>query len=91
MFSSAGRRVAYQPRFMSDAADVDRTAARRHSLGNSLLVNRGDGAFRDESDRAGVRMGRWAWGAQFVDINNDGYDDLIVPNGFLTNQHKDDL
>ncbi len=81
----------HSPEGESGAPDADRTAARRHSLGNSLLVNGGDGAFRDESDRAGVRMGRWAWGAQFVDINNDGYDDLIVPNGFLTNEHKDDL
>jgi hypothetical protein len=60
-------------------------------LGNTLLVNQGDGTFRDGSEQAGVRMGRWAWGAKFLDFNNDGYDDLMVPNGFLTNEHKDDL
>ena len=91
MFSSAGRRIAYQSRFMSDATSEAKDGAKRHSLGNSLLVNRGDGTFRDESETAGVRMGRWAWGAKFLDFNNDGFDDLMVPNGFLTNEYKDDL
>lgn len=91
MFSSAGRRVAYQSRFMATAPASARGGARRHSLGNSLFANDGKGRFQDRSDVAGVRMGRWAWGAKFVDFNNDAYDDLIVPNGFLTNQHKDDL
>ncbi|NOT01184.1 MAG: VCBS repeat-containing protein [Phycisphaerales bacterium] len=91
MFSSAGQRIAYQPRFKSDAAPSMREQIQRHSLGNSLFVNRGDGRFDDISDAAGVRMGRWAWGAKFVDFNNDGWDDLFVPNGFLTNDRKDDL
>ena len=91
MFSSAGRRVAYQPAFLDTAAESDRAQARRHSIGNTLLVNQGDGTFVDMSDAAGVRMGRWAWGSTFVDFNNDGYDDLLVPNGFLTNTLEDDL
>jgi len=36
-------------------------------------------------------MGRWAWGSKFVDMNNDGWDDIVVPNGFLTRQIADDL
>ncbi|MCH7813967.1 MAG: VCBS repeat-containing protein, partial [Planctomycetes bacterium] len=91
MFSSAGQRIAFQPRFMSDRAPSDLLGVRRHALGNTLLANRGDGTFEDVSDRTGVRMGRWAWGAMFVDLNNDAYDDLVVPNGFLTNRVKDDL
>lgn len=91
MFSSAGQRVAYQPRFMKDQPESVREGVRRHSLGNSLLVNDGKGKFEDKSDEAGVRMGRWAWGAKFVDFNNDGREDIFVPNGFLTNEKKDDL
>jgi FG-GAP-like repeat len=90
MFSSAGRRIAYQPRFKKGDEDT-RRQIQHHSLGNALMVNQGDGTFRDASDSAGVRMGRWAWGAVFADFNNDGYDDIIVPNGFLTNEGKDDL
>jgi len=63
----------------------------RHSLGNSLFVNNGEGVFEDRSELAQVRLGRWAWGARFTDLNNDGYEDVVVPNGFLTNLYKDDL
>jgi hypothetical protein len=90
MFSAAGSRIAYQPRFQSDDGEA-RRQAQRHSLGNSLLANQGDGTFRDVSDEAGVRMGRWGWGGMFADFNNDGLDDLVVPNGFLTGAIADDL
>ena len=60
-------------------------------MGNTLLANQGDGTFRDVSDEAGIRMGRWAWGAKFADLDNDGYEDLVVPNGFLTGAIEDDL
>ena len=36
-------------------------------------------------------MGRWAWGSRFLDINNDGWQDLLVANGFLTQGKADDL
>jgi len=91
MFSSAGKRITVQPRFQPDSGEAVRKQIKQLSVGNTLLVNQGNGTFEDASERAGVRMGRWAWGAKFVDFNNDGYDDLIVPNGFLTNDRKDDL
>lgn len=91
MFSSAGNRIAYQPRFKQHDSDETRHEIQRHALGNTLLANQGDGTFRDVSDQAGVRMGRWGWGSKFIDVNNDGFDDLVVPNGFLTGRHKDDL
>ena len=55
------------------------------------LRNLGAGRFADVSDRARVRMGRWGWAARFIDVTNDGYDDIISPNGFLTGRAKDDL
>lgn len=91
MFSSAGRRITFQPRAMADAPAEDREALQRLTLGNTLMVNGGNGTFSDRSEHAGVHMGRWAWGSMFVDIDNDGYDDIVVPNGFLTNESKDDL
>jgi hypothetical protein len=29
-------------------------------------------------------MGRWAWGSLFADINNDGWSDLLIGNGYIT-------
>ena len=59
--------------------------------GNSLFENAGGGAFVDRSVSAGVNMGRWAWSSIFADINNDGWEDLVVANGHLTQTNPDDL
>ena len=91
MFSAAGGRLVYQPGFQSGADDAVRGHFQRHARGNTLFENLGDGRFRDRSVDARVTMGRWAWGSMFVDINNDGSEDLIVANGFMTNQKSDDL
>ena len=91
MFSSAGRRVTYQRRFEPGGGPALRGAYQRHARGNSLFANRADGSFEDVTLTAEVFMGRWAWGAQFVDLNNDGLEDLYVPNGFFTNEDTGDL
>jgi len=91
MFSSAGKRVAYQRQFQSAAREETREQLQRHARGNSLFRNRGDGTFEDISVQAGVTMGRWAWGSRFVDMNNDGLEDVVIGNGFITNDDTDDL
>jgi hypothetical protein len=40
---------------------------------------------------AGVTVGRWSWGSVFADLNNDGWQDLVVANGFVTGRVPDDL
>ena len=47
--------------------------------------------FKDVSVAEGVTLGRWAWGSRFVDINNDSLQDLVVVNGFITQEDKSDL
>ena len=91
MFSSAGLRISNQARFHSDASDQMRGEFRRHARGNSLFRNEGDGTFRDVSEEADVTLGRWAWGSNFLDINNDGLEDLVVANGFVTGSNTKDL
>lgn len=34
----------------------------------------------------GIESGGWSYGAQFGDLNNDGYQDLYVANGFISGQ-----
>jgi hypothetical protein len=36
-------------------------------------------------------MGRWAWASLFVDLNNDGWQDVYVTNGFMTAPDTGDL
>ena len=91
MFSSAGERVTEDERF-TDSRDEETIAAyRRHARGNSLFLNRGEGTFEDSSVAAGITIGRWAWGAIFCELDNDGWPDLFVPNGFVTGTDPDDL
>ncbi len=33
----------------------------------------------------------WAWGSKFADLNNDGWEDLYVANGYISQLDKDDL
>lgn len=91
MFSAAGNRIVDQPRFHSHADHSARQAARRFARGNSLFHNRGDGTFRDVSLPAGVTEAHWAWASRFVDIDNDTREDLIVANGFITQEDTKDL
>ncbi len=91
MFSAAGNRVVYQRRFQPEAGDAALSSLRRMARGNTLFRNRGGGTFVDVSEEAGVTMARWAWGAAFVDLNADGWLDVVSPNGFLTQARKDDL
>lgn len=91
MYSSAGNRVTYQREFGSDAGEQFLSDVRRHARGNSLFRNLGDGTFRDVTLDQAVHRGRWAWGSVFADLNNDAWLDLVVPNGFVTNDRADDL
>ncbi|MEM7349248.1 MAG: VCBS repeat-containing protein [Acidobacteriota bacterium] len=91
MFSSAGNRITYQRRFNPAAQGAERATFQRHARGNSLFRGGPDGRFTDVSEEAGVTMGRWAWASLFMDIDNDGLEDLVVANGNLTNDNPKDL
>jgi len=89
MFSSAGNRVAYERRFQEEASSDVRGQFRRHAQGNTLFLNGRNGTFT--AVEAGVAEAGWAWGARFVDLNLDGWLDIVSPNGLLTQERDDDL
>ncbi|PYV40811.1 MAG: hypothetical protein DMG06_19095 [Acidobacteria bacterium] len=91
MWSSAGRRVTAESRFKGNETQSVKSLYQRHARGNSLFRNRGDGRFDDVTLAAGVEMGRWAWCSNFLDFDNDGYEDLYIANGFITGPKSEDL
>ncbi|MCP4192420.1 MAG: VCBS repeat-containing protein [Planctomycetaceae bacterium] len=93
MFSSAGSRITHQDRFAAGVSPGTVKQLQRMARGNTLFRNESVDAphFQDVSQTLGVTMGRWAWGSRFVDTRNTGWPDLIVANGYLTNDNHDDL
>ncbi len=49
---------------------------------NRLFLNNGDGTFTDATERFGLAETRWSLTAQFVDLDGDGWPDLVVTNDF---------
>ena len=91
MFSAAGNRITYQRRFKPKIPPEEQQRFRYMTRGNTLLQNAGNGTFVDVSQAMAVTLGRWAWNSRFVDLNNDGWLDLVVANGFVTNEETSDL
>jgi hypothetical protein len=55
--------------------------------GDDLYVNDGSGVFEDRSARAGIRLPSLpftGFGAGWIDIDNDGWLDLVTVNGAVT-------
>jgi hypothetical protein len=90
MFSSAGSRITTQESFLPTANPDNRQLYQRFAKGNSLFLNQGD-TFLETSADARVQMGRWSWSSLFADLNNDGWEDLLVANGYITTDDTGDL
>jgi enediyne biosynthesis protein E4 len=48
---------------------------------NTLFHNRGDGTFAEVANYAGVAASEWTWQPLFMDVDLDGYADLLVSAG----------
>ena len=81
MSSSAGNRILSR-----DIASSNRKkdVLVKLAAGNSLYENTGDGHFKDVTAAAGPFPANWAWGGGFLDFDNDGWEDLYTPNGYVS-------
>ena len=52
---------------------------------NTLQLNRGNGKFSEIGQLAGIYKTSWSWAPLFADLDNDGYQDLFITNGFGKN------
>jgi hypothetical protein len=62
--------------------------------GNNLwmadsVAEGGTPAFENLAGTMGVAKAGWSYGAQFGDLNNDGWQDLFVVNGFYSGETRD--
>jgi hypothetical protein len=48
---------------------------------NTFQLARGDGSFAEIAQLAGVAATDWTWGALFLDVDLDGWEDLLLSTG----------
>ena len=58
---------------------------------NTLQINRGDGTFFEAACFAGLEASEWSWQPVVLDVDLDGYEDILVPNGMLRDFQNIDL
>jgi len=96
MFSKANRRVVSF--FLKDGENFDASLIGDNPLdpiyaalgaGNTLFHNNGNEQPWDhvsgmKKPKLLVEAGGWGWGAMFMDVNNDGWQDLYGPAGYYS-------
>jgi hypothetical protein len=58
---------------------------------NTLFLNRGDGTYAEIAQYAGLEATEWSWAPIFLDVDLDGYEDLLIPNGFIRDNMNIDV
>jgi enediyne biosynthesis protein E4 len=48
---------------------------------NALQIGRDDNSWAEGANLAGVAATDWTWGSAFIDVDLDGYEDLVALNG----------
>jgi len=57
---------------------------------NSLHIQHGFGTYSNIAQMAGVAKTDWSWSALLADVNNNGWKDYLVTNGFRRNLSNND-
>lgn len=60
-------RLGYEPQFVR----------------NMLFHNEGNGQFTERGQMAGIYATDWSWAPLLADLDNDGYRDLYITNGYV--------
>ena len=48
---------------------------------NTLFLNRGDSTFAEIAQLSGVEASEWTWSGIFLDVDLDGWEDILIANG----------
>lgn len=87
MSSTAGNRIITR---LFPNASIKDNVYKKLASGNNLYENTGDGKFKDVTAEVGGFSGGWAWGGGFIDFDNDGWEDIYTPNGFISGKSMKD-
>jgi len=87
MSSTAGNRIL---KLLYPEQHEIRQTLSKQAAGNSLYENLGDGTFREVTEEVGGFFAGWAFGGGFFDFDNDGWQDVYTPNGFVSGKSMKD-
>ena len=76
------RRLTQRTNIRPEVLPLGAIDNRPQSSRNTLLLNRGDGTFAEIAQFAGLEASEWSWTPIFLDVDLDGFPDLLVANGF---------
>src|SRR5258705_1660892 len=48
---------------------------------NTLHLNRGDGTYAEIANLSGLAASDWSWAVSFLDVDLDGWEDVLISNG----------
>lgn len=58
---------------------------------NTLFQNRGDGTYAEIAQMAGLDATEWTWSVAFLDVDLDGFEDVLITTGNLRDANDADL
>ena len=61
---------------------LDKNGFYHQTMRNMLQLNRGGDYFSEIGQFSGVSNTDWSWASLFTDLDNDGYKDLFITNGY---------
>jgi hypothetical protein len=64
--------------------------AHRQYMANALQINTGLGSFSDIANMAGISNTDWSWASLLVDLDNDGWKDIVISNGIKKDVDNND-
>lgn len=69
--------VTYTP-FVGGLEEMD---SQPQYMQNTLHLNRGDHTFAEIASYSGIEATGWSWATNFLDVDLDGYEDLLINTG----------
>jgi enediyne biosynthesis protein E4 len=72
----------YMPPQPHIPGDVDSQPQLRR---NTFFLNRGDGTYAEIAQYSGIAASEWSWSCIFLDVDLDGWEDVLVANGYSRN------
>jgi hypothetical protein len=85
------RRMTQRNTMYAGRALTGSTGDREQYPRNTLFMNRGDGTYAEIAQYAGLEASEWSWAPIFLDVDLDGFEDVLIPNGFVRDNMNVDV